>query len=255
MNINIFSYLENIGISEKEISVYIYLLSVESAMPMEISKKTKMKRSTVYVILESLKKKGLIREIKVGRRSSYAAEDPERIRFLLEELKLKTETNIKSIDTIMPEIKATLRQSGEPPLIKFFEGQNAVLASMEDMVANPRVQKDLDYGIFPIELVDRLFQPHKLKKFINFRITDNKHFKILYTSEEGIIPADAEGQEAIRIDQNKYPLSCDISIFEDEVRIHMLGKDIYGILIKSPELANTLISIFELARKGALSKD
>ena len=59
----------------------------------------------------------------------------------------------------------------------------------------------------------------------------------------------------MRIDNKMYPLSCDISIFEDEVRIHMLGKDMHGILIKNQELAETLVSIFKLALKGTRGGD
>lgn len=244
------------GISQKEIVIYVYLLTVESALPMEISKHTKMKRSTVYVILELLKEKGLIREIQRGRRFAYVAEDPDRLKFLLEEMKLQTEKSIQTLNDILPQMKAILRRAGEPPIIKLFEGEAAVQASMEDLVSNPNFRRDLDYGIFPIELIHKLFSSHNLHKYINFRITDNKHFKILYTSDEGEIPVRIEhNQEAVRIDQDKYPLSCDISIFEDEVRIHMLGKSIYGILIKNPELANTLVSIFNLARKGAMLKE
>ncbi len=252
MPLNFFDYLQNIGISHKEITVYIYLLSVEMALPMEIAKQTKLKRSTVYMILDLLKQKGLVREIQKGRRFSYVAEDPDRIKFLLEEMKLQTERSIQTLDDIMPQIKAVLRRAGEPPLIKFFEGDAAVQASLEDLVSNPRFKTDLDYGIFPIELVYKLFNSNKLRKFISSRITDNKHFKIIYTSEEGEIPTKLEhNQEAFRVDQNEYPFSCDISIFEDEVRIHMFGKTIYGILIKSAELANTLVSVFKLAGKGA----
>ena len=255
MALNFFDYLKNIGISEKEISIYIYLLSVDSALPMEISKGTKMKRSTVYVILELLKKKGLVRKIQRGRRHAYIAEDPERIKFLLEELKLQTEQSIMSVDAILPQLKATIRKHGEPPLIKYFEGESAVQASMEALAANPRVREDLDYGVFPMELVHKLFASRNLRKFIDFRITENKSFKILYTSEEGELPHTYEGQDSIRIDHKKYPLLCDISVFEDEVRFHMLGKSVYGILIKNQELATTLISLIELASKGAKQKE
>ena len=250
----ILEHLERVGISQKEIDVYIYLLSVDSALPMEIAKSTHLKRSTVYVILETLKEKALVRETKVGKRSAYMAEDPERIKFLLEDLKKEMEESIQGLDVILPQLKATLRRKGEPPLLKFFEGQAAVKNSMEDLAANPEFRSKMDYGIFPLELVYTLFRSHNLKQYIDFRITNNKFFEILYTSDEGEIKT-KDSQEAIRIDHKKYPLSCDISIFQDEVRVHMLGKTIYGILIKNQEFAETLTSIFKLARKGAQIKD
>lgn len=250
MSTNLFGYLEHIGASRKEIDVYLYLLSVESALPMEIAEETKLKRSTVYVILDLLKEKGLIREIQRGKRCAYVAEDPDRIKFLLEELRIRTEKNIRDLDVILPQLKATLRKSGQPPLIKFYEGESAVQVSMHELVSNPKFRSEMDYGVFPLELVYKLFRSNKLRQFIDFRLTDNNHYKIIYTSDEGEIAA-RENQEAVRVDQKEFPFSCDISIFEDEVRIHMLGKTVYGILIKNPEFAETLTSLFKLAIRGS----
>lgn len=246
-------YLHHIGISQKEFAVYSHLLSVESASPMEIAKQTRIKRSTVYVILDLLKAKGLVRELQVGKRSNYVAEDPERIKFLLQELKLKTEDHIKSLDNILPQLKATIRKAGQPPLIKFYEGESAVQASMEELAHNPRFRTHMDYGIFPLELVYKLFSSKNLKKYVDLRLTNNNFFKIVYTSDEGVIHL-SDSQEAVRIDGKEFPLSCDISIFEDEVRIHMLGDTIYGVLIKNPEFAETLTSILRLAYQGSKGK-
>lgn len=250
MRFNLEEYLEHLGISDKEMAVYKYLLSVDSASPMAVSKDIKMKRSTVYVMLDSLKKRGLIREVEKSKRSVYIVEDPERIRFLLEQFKLETEKHIKDLDTVIPELKATMRRTGEPPLIRFLEGERAVKISMEEMVANPKFRAEMDYGVFSLELIHKLFKSKGLREYIDFRIKDNSHFEIIYTTEEGVIPT-KEGQEAVRVDPKAFPISCDISIFEDDVRIHVLGKTIYGILIKNPELAETLTSIFKLALIGA----
>ncbi len=251
MSLNLLQHLNHLGLSSKEIEVYEFLLAVEAAYPMEIAKETRMKRSTVYVILDLLKKKGLVREVQRGKRFVYISEEPERIRFLLEKLKLETEDQIKSLDQIIPQLKATVRKKGEAPIIKFFEGEKAVQNSMEELVANPKFRSELDYGVFSLELIYKLFKSRNLKKYIDFRLTTNKLFKVIYTAEEGEIAAGIDGQEAIKVDHGEYPFSCDISVFEDEVRFHMLGKTIYGILIKNPELAGTLTSLIKLAAGNA----
>ena len=254
--IQLTQYLEHIGISKKEIEIYNYLLSVDCAFPIKIAKDTGMKRSTVYVILDLLKEKGLVREIEKGKRTTYQAEDIERIRFFLEERKLKTEEYIKNFDTLIPELKATLRKKGEAPVIKFFEGEDAVAISMSELAENPRFRENLDYGIFPLELISKLFKFKNLKRYIDMRIKDNKFFEVAYTSDEGELATNKDyKQAAIRIDNKEYPLSCDISVFEDEVRFHMLGKTVYGILIKNQELADTLTSLIKLSIKNAGSKD
>ena len=50
--------------------------------------------------------------------------------------------------------------------------------------------------------------------------------------------------ERVKLDGDKYPISCDISVSEDRIRIAILGKKLSGIFIKSQDVANTLRSIF-----------
>jgi sugar-specific transcriptional regulator TrmB len=251
MSLQLIQYLQYIGLSEKEIQVYTYLLSVDTAFPVVIARATHIKRSTVYVILELLKEKGMVREITQGKRCSYQAEDVERIKFYLEEQKLKTEEYIKGLDKVLPQLKATLRKKGQSPVIKFYEGEHAVQESMQELVSHPKFKTHLDYGVFSLELINKLFKNKNLSRFFNHKITENKLFKVLYTAEEGILATNKEyNQEAILVNGKEFPLSCDISVFEDEVRFHMLGDTVYGILIKNPELAETLSSLIKLAMKN-----
>ncbi len=250
MSLQLIQYLQYIGLSEKEIKVYTYLLSVDSAFPVHIARAIKLKRSTVYVILELLKDKGMIREVSQGKRCSYQAEDVERIRYYLEERKLKTEEYIKNLDKVLPQLKATLRKKGEAPVIKFYEGELAVQESMNELVTHPKFRTHIDYGVFSLEMVNELFRNKNLKRFFDQKITNNRIFKILYTAEEGVLAINKEfEQEATVVDGKEFPISCDVSVFEDEVRFHMLGDTMYGILIKNPELAETLASLIKLAMK------
>lgn len=88
------------------------------------------------------------------------------------------------------------------------------------------------------------------------RIKENKFFEVAYTSDEGELSLNKDyKQAAVRLNHKDYPLSCDISVFEDEVRFHMLGKTVYGILIKNQELADTLTSLIKIATKNAKRDD
>jgi sugar-specific transcriptional regulator TrmB len=166
MNTQLETYLRHIGLSEKEIQVYEFLLSVDSALPIDIAREIHMKRSTVYVIIELLKAKGMVRVVTHGKRDAYIAEDIERIRFLLQERKLKTEEHIQNLDKILPELKSTLRKKGRAPIIKFYEGEHAVQESMSELVSKPKFLTDMDYAVFPLELIHKLFKHKNLKKYI-----------------------------------------------------------------------------------------
>lgn len=50
-------YLEEIGLSDKEAAVYLALLQVENSAITDLAKKTKINRTTVYPVLQSLEKR------------------------------------------------------------------------------------------------------------------------------------------------------------------------------------------------------
>jgi hypothetical protein len=78
------------------------------------------------------------------------------------------------------------------------------------------------------------------------RISRGIKSKVLYTSTRGDRQSDQTG-DRIKIDETKYPISCDISIYRDKVRIAILGKKLSSIFIRSQDFADTLRSIIDLA--------
>ena len=95
-------------------------------------------------------------------------------------------------------------------------------------------------------MVEEIFTEKEREKYRSIRIAKNIKSKVLYTSSKGDRPSDTTG-DRIKIDNDKYPVSCDISIYEDNVRISILGKHLSGIFIRSKDFADTLKSLFELA--------
>ena len=71
------SILTNFGLTDKQAKVYLALLELSSALPSTISRKSGLKRPTVYVILEQLQEKGLVGHLKKGNSLFFTAVDPK----------------------------------------------------------------------------------------------------------------------------------------------------------------------------------
>jgi hypothetical protein len=54
-----------------------------------------------------------------------------------------------------------------------------------------------------------------------------------------------ENTERLKIDEQKYPLSSEISILGDLVKISIFGQKLSGISIRSRDLAQTLKSLID----------
>jgi sugar-specific transcriptional regulator TrmB len=239
-------YLQDIGLSDKESITYLALLQVDNASVLDLSKKTKLNRSTTYVILESLAKKGLVSETTVGKKTHYQAESPERIRTYVERRKIEFQEMEKRLDDVIPQIKSIARDSGERPVVKYFEGKEGIISSAEETFLEKDHGNEPVYLIYPKDLLNDIFSENEREKFRKTRLDKKVKSKVIYTYEKGDVPSDEMG-ERIKIDSAKYPISCDITIYKDNVRISVLGKSLSSIFIRSKDVAETLRSIFNLA--------
>jgi sugar-specific transcriptional regulator TrmB len=240
-------YLEELGLGDKEAAVYVALLAVDHASVLDVAKKTKIKRPTVYVALDSLEKKGLVSETQVGKKVHYLAEPPERLETYVERQKVILEEQQKRLKDFIPQLKSIQRESGERPTVKYFEGREGIVSSLEEFFyGEPESAGGTAYLIYPRDLRDEVFSREEIDKYQKFRLQRKVKTKVLYTYEKGEIPSDEMGERK-KIDGTAYPLTCDIMIYKDKVRINVLGKTLSGIFIRSEDVAQTLQSIFNLA--------
>lgn len=107
--------LKNLGLSEKEVRIYLALLQLGPSTPYQIAKKAEIKRPTAYVIAEELVEKGLIVHVPGEKKRNYIAKSPEAF---FEE----REEKLHRAKKILPELKSFQRGISEKPSILYFEG-------------------------------------------------------------------------------------------------------------------------------------
>ena len=73
---NLIKNLEKLNLADKEAKVYLALLELGEANIQRISNKSKIKRTTVYDVIEDLKEKGLVGTSKRKKRNYFFAENP-----------------------------------------------------------------------------------------------------------------------------------------------------------------------------------
>lgn len=238
-------FLQDIGLNEKEVIIYLELLRVDKSSVLDLAKKTGILRTSIYSIIDSLKEKGLVIETEVGKKINFQAEPPERIFAFIESQRLKVEEQSQLAVEFIPQLKSLSRQTGEKPIVKVYEGREGILKANEESFgygkSNPG---DTAYFIYPYDLVENLFSSQEIKKYSNQRLNRHIKSKAIYTYSKGDRPKSVDSIR-VKIDGKKYPIKCDVSIFKDMVRIHTLGKSLSSLIIKSQDIADTFKSLFE----------
>lgn len=239
-------FLNNIGLSDKEIDVYLALLEVDSSSVIDLSKKTKILRTSVYPIVDSLIEKGLISEVKKGKRIYFQADPPERIGFFIESQKSKLEEQSLLAEEFIPRLKGLSRAGGEKPIVKIYEGRDGIFkANKESFGYNKNNLDEFAYFLYPYDKIEKFFSSSEIKKARSQRTNKNIKSKAIYTYTKGN-RSETPNSIRIRIDEKKYPILCDVSVCNDIVRIHTLGKYLSSLVIKSNDFAETMKSLFKL---------
>jgi len=113
------SILEDLGLTQAEIKVYIALLELGSSTAGAILDKSSLQNSVVHRALNSLIEKGLISFILEGKRKVYQATNPENFHDFIESKK-------KRFDEILPELQRKQQIFKKLTYAEVFKGKKGI---------------------------------------------------------------------------------------------------------------------------------
>src|SRR3990167_1750634 len=107
--------LEDIGLSNAEIKVYLTLLELGTSTACPILEKSGLQNSVVHMTLNKLIERGFVTFIKEGKRNHYQATNPKHIIDFINEKE-------ERFEEILPELLVKQQQAKEKPEIITFRG-------------------------------------------------------------------------------------------------------------------------------------
>jgi len=242
-----------LGLNPKSATVYDTLLQRGPLPAQLIAQETKLKRPTVYVLLEELKKAGLVAERKVGKKTAFAPEHPGSLRQVAEKQLQESEKIVNWLDRELPELSSEFERMQARPGIQVFEGKEGLKRVFQDIYGPG---KNEVYGAVTVERVDSVFPKTLAKNLIPQRI---KH-RILAKSFIGDTPSGREihkkdekqYRKSMLLDTEKYPLPAEIDVYNDKVAMLSFERgEFVGLLIQNEAFAKTLKSLLTFAFESA----
>ena len=235
--------LKEAGFSEKEREVYAALLTVGSAIVSDIAKKAGINRSTTYVILGSLSKRGLVNITERRGVKVYNSMPPEQLIKHLESMAKQYTDLAGSAKELLPKLKAEYKSSeaANPTTskVRLFEGTEGMKTVYEDALSSLETIRSYASNrtegvVMPDKFYDRL-----QKKNIKVKVL------IPETSEAGELLTKGKGMPA-----GGYAFSPDISVYDNKVVI-VSATDKLAVVVENQELANALKKAFDLSYQEA----
>jgi len=249
--------LQKLGLSDKEAKVYLATLELAQSSVQQIADKAGVNRTTTYVVLESLIKRGLCSTYEQDKKTVYIAANPDTLESVFEIQKKEIEEKKKNFNKVLPDLQLIYNRQDNKPVIRFFEGIAGFLNSVSEFYKEKDIKDGGDVRmIYNKDMLNSLFGEDERNKYRDVRLNKKIKSKVLYNYKDGSISSTLDGQR-IKISNVKFPISCDIAIYGNNVRISSLGKNPSSVLLKDEEIAKTLKSIFDLAweRAQELEKD
>ena len=118
--------LQALGFSENEARIYLTVLELNEALPASIARRSGVKRSSAYPLLERLAEKGLLTALKKNGHLTYQAKNPRRF---IQDQKEKSEllkTSLEELYTALPELLSLHESSEDKVEVSVFRGGDAL---------------------------------------------------------------------------------------------------------------------------------
>lgn len=243
-NLDLKKSLEFIGFSEKEVLVYLALLSLGKGTVTRISRKAGINRPTGYHILDSLEAKGLVRISGKEPKQEYVAESPDQIEKLLSKKIESDQSYIKEARKIIPELKS-MHNVADRPKILFYEGKEGLEKVYEDTLTSQET-------IRAYANVDEMHKalPHYFPQYYKRRAGKGIHIRAIFPDNEmghlRQIEDKKEERTSAIVPADKYYFSPEINIYDNKIMIASWLERL-GIIIESREIADAMKKVFELA--------
>lgn len=240
------NFLLDFGLTDKEITVYTTLLKTGPNTIMNLARETGIKRSTTHNTVEELIKKGLVSQTNYGERRMVIAEDPDKLKFLMEQKKWDINKLEKNLPDAIKAIYETVPTSKENRLIevKYYFGKKEVQSIYEQTLKYDKVYSFVNlekyYEVFPTPIG---IQEKAEKSNPNREVWD-----ILADTPKAqeVISKGYKGYNYKIVAADKYDPGFDFVIYGDNVAVIQLEEENPSvILITSKNIADGFRSVHQ----------
>jgi sugar-specific transcriptional regulator TrmB len=229
------------GLSLKEAKVYVALLEVGEATPLDLSRLTQIKRPTVYVVLQTLIGKGLVSHVKRGRGTQYSALDPDNLYSSQQEA-------LASLKKTMPFFSAMIDQSRDTRSseMRVFEGVAGLRQVMEDTLTS----KGEILCWVDLELVTKRYFKNYWAEYLRKRISRKLRVRAIMVADQAAVSFKQrdkqELRESVLIPKARFPLHGEMNIYNDKIALLSYDQPV-AVLIQNRAMADMQRSIFNLS--------
>ncbi|HVM90805.1 MAG TPA: helix-turn-helix domain-containing protein [Verrucomicrobiae bacterium] len=243
--------LSELGLAPKESDTYLAMLELGPSSVQDIAKKAGINRTTTYVMLEGLKKHGLVSTFERGKKTMFAAENPQQLVEILTRQMSAIQTKKSKLEESLPRLLAIFNTVEDKPRVRFLEGEEPLRELMQSI---GRVETEVweMYAVdeYLLEAIKK-FQTNESRANLPRRLKG----RALITVKPGYqLPHfDTRNVEVRALDWSVHQFTGDIAIHDDQAYIFVYKGKFAAIAIQSKEIVEILRALYEMAWSCAVA--
>ena len=171
------NHLEKLGLSQDGALIYLKVLELGSTTVLTIARKTRIPRTTVYLLIDELISKGILTITLKGKKKYYLPTSPKE---LLELAKLKKKEITDSITGLEKELfhlQALYNSDHRKPKIMYYDGVEEVKKVYEDTLTSEKIYMHCmseDVALIMGEYLEKFYDRLSQQMIQTFEIVSDK---------------------------------------------------------------------------------
>jgi len=232
--------LSSSGLGEKETDTYLALLELGEVNLSTLIRKTGVKRTTLYDIVESLHKKGLIGYTKHKKRTFYFAEDPRVLMSQMDERRQK-------LETVLPELLSITNSLVRKPKIRYYEGVAGIKQAYEDTLKYPDQELLGWVSEKALSVLGRDFLYAYLERRLKRKIWVRAIAPRVPDMEKYAGEDPRSLRKTLLISKNEFPFEVEVNLYGKRNIAIMSFEENFAMIIESEKIYKTMKSMFEMS--------
>ncbi len=256
--------LINLGLTEKEASLYMQLLELGMQPAGVFTKKNQIPRSTVQFMLETLVKKKFATKTSKNKVVHYIPVPPETLYRLLEQERAEVlnafSQKKQDLDVIIPKLQELANKNVVLPRVTFYQGVENVAQAYLDFLNNVPAGETIYNYVSPATEKHMEFR-NAMGVFIDSRINKGIHCQCICTYCEDAVRLKVRDEVDNRETLISFETGHDIFFSESLIYNNMTlntsysASGIFACFIIDADITRMNMGVFKLAWKQAILDD
>lgn len=176
--------LKKLGLSDKEIHVYLSCLTLGPSPVRKIAVQAGTNRGTTYDLLRQLIEIGLVAYYHRDKHQYFVAENPEKLSDVIAAREQELAKSKQDILAAIPELRSIFHKAGGKPVARYYEGHHGVKQILLDVLHTMEEREIRTYYVYSSASIREAL--HKTyPSFTEERIKRKIHARVLAIGEGG----------------------------------------------------------------------